>query len=417
MIHASPTVGTHRDLTPGGGGSGAARAGYASGPEMSRSPLLPRLALSLTSAALSLGIAEVAVRALGLTDPAFREPHPVLGWAPVPGAHGMWNREGHAYVAITEHGFRGVDVAPGRPDAGTLRIALVGDSYVEARQVALEASIGGRLATDATACAGRPVEVLSFGVSGYGTAQEYLLYRERVAAYHPDLVVLAFLTGNDIADNQPDVRMNDDPAPYFSVAADGALVLDGTFRDTEQYRHRASDSGWLWVQRRSHLVRVLRGLGGHGNGAARGELGLSDEIYAPPATDAWRDAWARTEAILAHHARDVRADGADFAVVTLSNAIQVDPDPEVRERYRVDAHAESLEYPDRRIAEAGARDGYRVLNLAPTLRAYAEEHDAYLHGFPTTTMGAGHWNERGHELASRELARWLCAEGLTRGGR
>lgn len=373
---------------------------------------LSRLALAVLSTVGSLGLAEVAVRALGVTDPAFREVDPVLGWAPAPGARGWWRREGEAFVEITEHGFRGVDVGPGAPASGTLRIALVGDSYVEARQVALEASIGGRLAGELAPCAGGPVEVLPFGVSGYGTAQEYLLYRERVAAYHPDLVVLAFLTGNDVADNHPDVRMSDDPSPYFSVAADGVLVLDDSFREGDEYRRRARDSGWLWVQRRSQLVRALRGLGGHGNGAARGELGLSDEVYAPPVSERWREAWARTEAILRHFARDVRADGARFAVVTLSNAIQVDPDPAVRERYRTAAHAESLDYPDRRLREAGARDGYPVLALAPALRAHAEAQGEHLHGFPNTTMGTGHWNERGHELGARALARWLCEEEL-----
>lgn len=53
-----------------------------------------------------------------------------------------------------------------------------------------------------------------------------------------------------------------------------------------------------------------------------------------------------------------------------------------------------------------------MLALPPILRAWAEANDAQLHGFENTALGTGHWNERGHEIASRELARWLCERGL-----
>lgn len=380
-------------------------------PTKAPSSVRTQLALATVSTVLSLGFAEIAVRALGITDPAFRRPDATLGWSPVPGASGQWTREGRAHVAITEHGFRGVDVAPDAPRRG-FRIALVGDSYIEARQVALEASIGGRLATDTSACAARPIEVLSFGVSGYGTAQEYLLYRERIAAYRPDLVVLAFLTGNDVSDNTPGIPGVSSPRPYFAVGPNDTLVLDTSFRESAAFRGRADAPAWEAVLHHSQLVRALSSLGGHGNGSARGELGLSDEVYAEPTNDLWRDAWARTESLVRHYAQDVRADGARFAVVTLTNAIQIDPDAAVRERFRSDVHAVSLDYPDRRIADAGARDGYPVLTLLDPMLAHAEAHDEQLHGFPNTVMGTGHWNERGHELASRTLAQWLCERGL-----
>lgn len=374
-----------------------------------KAPLRLRILSMLVSTLFSLALAEGAVRVLGVTDPVYREADPVLGWRPVAGADGWWSREGRAHVRITEQGFRGVDVPPGEPPQGTLRVALVGDSYVEARQVALEDTIGARLERGLAACAGRPVEVLAFGVSGYGTAQEYLLYRERIAAYHPSVVLLALLTGNDIADEEPSLRMGSGPSPYFSVDAAGELVLDASFRESEEFRARSEESGWLWFRRHSQFLRALHAIGGHGDGAARGELGLSDEIYAPPRTDAWRDAWARTEAILRHFDADVRADGHRFALVTLSNAIQVDPDLEARARYReaVGAGAD-LFYPDRRLADAGAAAGYPVLNLAPPLAAYAEAHHAFLHGFANTAMGTGHWNELGHQVAAEETARWLC---------
>ena len=54
---------------------------------------------------------------------------------------------------------------------------------------------------DAPATHFKRVEVLNFGCDGYGTAQEFILLRDRVWRYAPDVVVLAVFTGNDIRNN------------------------------------------------------------------------------------------------------------------------------------------------------------------------------------------------------------------------
>ncbi len=359
-----------------------------------------RMLLALSSTALALSLAELAMSALSIGDPVLRDYDPVLGWAPIPNAEGWWTREGHAYVRITEHGFRGVD-RPRRKPPGVMRVAILGDSYTEAKQVALRDAYFTHVERELSACSPADVEVLSFGVSGYGTAQEYRLLQHRVWAWSPDVVLLAFLTGNDVADNHPRLRVNG-AAPYYRVAG-GALSLD------ESFRARERGGALRWLARRSRLVRALSAMGRPAR-ADRGELGLHDEVYLPPPNDEWREAWEWTEAILEAMQRDVRAHRARFYVATLSNAVQVDPDPAVRERYRAAIGADDLFYPDRRVAEVGARAGFEVLTLAPALREYAERHRVRLHGFPNTRMGTGHWNERGHRVAGQLIGRWLCRE-------
>jgi hypothetical protein len=68
-----------------------------------------------------------------------------------------------------------------------------------------------------------------------------------------------------------------------------------------------------------------------------------------------------------------------------------------------------LFYPDRRIEELGRREGFAVLTLAQPLQAYAQDHHVFLHGFPNTPMGFGHWNETGHAQAGHLIAHRLCA--------
>ena len=48
--------------------------------------------------------------------------------------------------------------------------------------------------------------------------------------------------------------------------------------------------------------------------------------------------------------------------------------------------------------------------MAPRFTAYADEHKAFLHGFPNTAPATGHWNEQGHRLAGEILAQEMCAE-------
>lgn len=368
---------------------------------------LKRAGLVTASTLVSLLLAELAMGALGIGDPILRDIDPVLGWAPVAGAEGWWTREGRGHVVITEHGFRGVRVGEDKP-AGTLRVAVLGDSYIEARQVALEDSFGVQLERGLGGCHPAPVEVVAFGVSGYGTAQERVLLSHRVWDFDPDVVLLAFLTGNDVADNHPALRVSGDPAPYYVFEGD-TLVLDDSFRESENFQRRARGGWWRDLRRHSRLVRVLSGLGRtRRHHAGRGELGLRDEIYDPNPVGDWVDAWARTEAILSGMHRDVSERGKRFAVVTLSNAIQVDPDPAVREAFRARLGVADLEAPDRRIAALGGRVGFDVLTLVPPLRETAESTGAHLHGFDNTQMGTGHWNESGHRAAAEATTDWLC---------
>ena len=95
---------------------------------------------------------------------------------------------------------------------GTVRIAILGDSVVESREVALSEIFWKRLET-----AGDPVEVVNFGVNGYSTAQSLLLMQHQVDAYSPDLVIHVFYPATDVSSNLRVLGGNRD-RPYFSLA-------------------------------------------------------------------------------------------------------------------------------------------------------------------------------------------------------
>ena len=72
---------------------------------------------------------------------------------------------------------------------GISRIAVVGDSYVEALQVPDDRSLGERLATT-LADRGNAVEVYRFGISGAPLSQYLQMVEHEVARYRPDWVVV-----------------------------------------------------------------------------------------------------------------------------------------------------------------------------------------------------------------------------------
>lgn len=72
------------------------------------------------------------------------------------------------------------------------RIALVGDSYTFAEDVAFEDSWGFHLEKEL----GADFEVLNFGVGGYGIDQAYLRYEKEVRQWNPSVVILGFPSSN-----------------------------------------------------------------------------------------------------------------------------------------------------------------------------------------------------------------------------
>lgn len=390
-----------------------------------------RLIALLVSTVLSLAVAEAALRIVGVSYPNFYGPDPDRGWALRPGASGWWRKEGDAHVRINSDGLRDEEHPVAKP-AGEIRIAVLGDSCAEALQVPAEKTFWALLEKELARCpavAGRRVEALDFGVSGYGTAQELLTLRHHVWKYDPDLVLLAFYSGNDVRNNWRPLEL--DPArPYLMPRADGSLALDDSFRQSEGYRFRQTAAARLvyWAFDHSRLMQ----LGKQAKSAADGwigawkasgvktrpagpELGLDDAVYEPPTDPEWTGAWNATEAILSAARDEAAAHRTPFAVVSLTTGMQVHPDPAVRRAFMKRLKVDTLSYPDERLAAFGQREGIPVLALAPALQRVAERENVFLHGFPNTAPGEGHWNERGHAAAAREMAGWVC--GMLGGGR
>jgi len=147
--------------------------------------------------------------------------------------------------------------APAKPP-GTCRVALIGDSFVEAAQVKTEHKVQvlfERLAQQHWP--GLAVETMAFGHSGTGQLNQLGYYDHVAQPRKPDAVVLVVFK-NDLADNSSllsglrnGFHPHHAPMPFGREAADGTIEL------------QPIDPGWLAhmlpspVDRRSRWHRVL----------------------------------------------------------------------------------------------------------------------------------------------------------------
>jgi hypothetical protein len=118
---------------------------------------------------------------LDLSVPHHVEFHPVFGWRHTPNYPGPMNR-------MNSVGLRGAREYAPAPPPGVLRVAAFGDSFVYGAEVDNAASWTGRMEHD-----NPDMEVLNYGVSGYGVDQAYLRYLHEGKAFSPHVVLMGFV--------------------------------------------------------------------------------------------------------------------------------------------------------------------------------------------------------------------------------
>jgi hypothetical protein len=148
---------------------------------------------------------EASLQLIALVRPSyevlFLQPDRVLGWKQVPSLRWTWAgfdwfaSDFSVSVETNPLGFR--DAAREFSKAnGVRRVALLGDSFIEAVQVPFERTAGQRLERALNMRPGGKAggtdrwEVLNFGISNYGIGQYLLTWREYARPYQPDFVAI-----------------------------------------------------------------------------------------------------------------------------------------------------------------------------------------------------------------------------------
>lgn len=351
----------------------------------------PRWLSSLTlggfTVLITLLMIEMVVRAVPLYPDNFEIYDPDRGWVLAPNKSGVFLNvaclgEFRAPVTINSQGLRDVEHSYDKPP-DTYRILIVGDSTVAAFEVPLEQTFHRLLEARLNQGGARRYEVIGGGNRGYGTDLEVLYYEQEGRRYQPDIVILLIQPGNDIQDNQLDLRTRSEPYfPYFTLDENGELI----FHHPSEFAP-PGEPGPAYINpihntllNVSRLYRLLYD--------RKYLVERVQQTYAEgrdPEADrrAWAEAWDVTRALIARLRDDVEQDGAQFAIVVAPGRFGVPEEGEAI-HVRLNAMLDELNIP--------------YLNLLSIYGAQ-ETPERPLH-FACDT----HWNAAGHALAAEAMA-------------
>jgi hypothetical protein len=388
--------------------------------------------VAMVSISASMAAFEAGLRLTGAKyECSFYESDPVLYTAFRPNAAGWEIKEGENFVQINAHGMRDrertVTAAP-----GTMRIAILGDSMIAAQQVPLERTMSQLLERRLNAELGtqdHPIEVLNFAVGGYALTQEYLLLRDRVWAFHPDIVML-FLSPNSVPSTSRPLHSITAPTPFYTLQ-NGELVEDAQ-------NHPPVDSSPAGRRRHAILSTVMNHVRLLQLFRQATKVGLPRELerlkttyleasartqrtalitetptdrmwLRPPSDHESEGAWQVAEALLTAMADDAKRHGAEFWLSSIGLDIEDNPSPEDRLAFLISHQIKDFSYSHLRFEVFAEAHDLAYIPLEPRVVDYGERNQVALRGFFNSPPNEGHWNEIGN-LAVAEVV----ADHLTR---
>ena len=335
-----------------------------------------------------------------------------LGWHHVPGASGWMRRpEFSVEMRINAEGLRDRSYPLDRQPGGW-RLLLFGDSFVEGWGVQAEDAVSSRLEARLQSQAeAAPVEAINFGVAGYGTDQELLLFEQSGRRYQPDHVLL-FFYANDLINNASDKGIGAERGykPYFRLDPQGRLRLRGV--PVQRSGHWDGSSAWPWEHRldkylkeRLHVYALVRkALSGTEvpPGARQRFYEVLYGVADDPATERY---WRLTGEILRVFRESASRAGAELVLVYAPAIVQVESENWRMKRDLFGLIGEfDLDKPNRRLAEEASRHGIPLLDLSPGFRKHAGHRRLYYE--------ESHWTPEGHDLAARLVADYLLRRRL-----
>jgi len=339
---------------------------------------MKRAALAAVAVLLVL---ELGLRLIGYAAPQWYELDRELGWRLHPHRHGWYLADGaKSPVHITAAAVRDREHTLDKPE-GVYRIVVLGDEYTEAMAVPVQRTWWWQLPRELQRCGFQPdklVEVLNFGVAGYGTAQEYVLLETKAMRYQPDLVLLQF-SPNDVMDNSR-VLATEKNRPFFVLDRHGVARIDDSFNTSASFDERMQTRYRLAEEVADHsrsyqLARQMAELAF----IAEAHAGADLAVLREPRDPIWQNAWRVTEAVIAKLDSLTRRNGAELAVLSIPHPRQA---------------GQGLAYPDQRLSAFGKQSGIAVL----TLEAMQ----------PPRYTASGHWTGEAHRFAAEALAHRLC---------
>jgi len=360
-------------------------------------PWLPNLGLLVASLALVAAVFELILFRLLLLPSGF--PANVMDDGVVrlrPGDRGIY-RIGDEIAAPYQINAQGWNSAHAeylelRSPGVEQRVAVIGDSYVEALQVPYDRSLAEQLES----MLGAHAEVYRFGLSGAPLSQYLHMFEHEVLRYRPDTVVV-LLIHNDFAESYA-FRPGRYTSSFLKLEVDGERVIGeiepAPYRETWRDKIRLSaTSRYLRYRRQLTWPGVKRWFGSR---LSRGRT-TSEEIHAANlGLGQVRAESARIEAVTDYLFARLKeiAENHSMNLLLVIDGVRsaIYDDQQLTLYYDVTFELNAM------TARLAARHDIPFVDLHPWMAA-----DWQRHGRRFEFASDWHWNEYGHGLAAMAI--------------
>lgn len=353
-------------------------------------------------------------------------PDPFLGWRFKPGKYWSFQENDHPITwSVNRFGWKDKEWSLEKSE-GTIRVAVLGDSYVEALQVEPERNFLSLVEQEWDKTNHPQIELMNFSRSAFTQTEEWLVLQRDVLKFAPDAVVLFFYPPNDINDMSQETAF-DPLRPFFHLSSRGRLFVDTSFNKSFKFKlksviqHFKTHSLLVsFLTERYTLfdsnlrARKLFGRVQKTNPTLQGYLTLCTSAPDP----LFLKNYELSKFLIQRMASLLKEKKKDLLLVSIDLPAYL---PEVEEQYKkIDATfnpnffdedlqklAQSLNIPFLGLQKA-FREEYRQ---NPTSLHWEKPQQRRYEQFGTHT---GHWNERGHQVVAQaflnELIKWLSKE-------
>jgi len=357
----------------------------------------------------------------------YQSTDPVVGPKLIPESRGIWNKEGFSKVEINSKGWNDFERQYNKPQ-NVVRVAIVGDSFIEALQVPKTDSVASKLESWLDVNCKYKMddiryEVLSFGASGWGTTQMHLAINNEIIQYDPDFVIMAFFPGNDLKNNIYELELNSN-RPYFKIE-NGSLIQSSFPTINNSFKRSVYTflrDNFLMIQLiREPIVNIFWEFSREEKikeSNSEGKSNYSDRLELIDRGTWGNDldnefveySWNLFELILLKTKEDLNDKNIEFITLVVSRGEVVDNRKNEVEQWAIKNNYSNIFYPEDRVENFGKKNDIPVIAISrmmTDLNWDLSKEIAYFHGFGHN-LGGGHWNKNGHNLTSSIIGEKIC---------
>lgn len=294
-------------------------------------------------------------------------------------------------------------------DTSKFKIALIGDSYIEG----YGANSTSNMPSILDSLVGDNVEIMNFGTSGgFGTVHQYALYENFIKYLEPDVVMLFFLSYNDLYDNVNAISEGfiDNDLNYTFDKTSSLNEVQQMLNDLPEPSIRKSEKGWFVTV--NLIQKGLKSIGLSVQYILNTKIefrGARADVLNPEQNEVLNQGYAIFKKTLNDLKSKVESQGSKFVLVQIPTPYQVDPSWLSMNGKKAGTQLDA-NVPNQRVNKMAKELNIDVLDLLPSALSYIEQEEL---SFPYFYHNCNpHMTAEGNKWFAKEVHNYIESQKL-----